>query len=205
MKEYSNSKSKRYIQGIIFSKLISIKSNALVLGGPNIKDYIPLVEKTISSSDNAIIKSYESDNLIFLNQFIQLNSISKKLRKKLIISFADIKYAHAERYIDLDLMTNLSYCSSTITELLKKQMALQTTKRRAFCFTYCLRSSKKYEHFTEELSSFLQKVLKVKVFISKDFEKLTYGNQYECKCSKFDISVYTYRDGTPMLTCLIKY
>lgn len=207
MKTYSDSISKRYIQSLVKERLGRMKSNVLALGGPNFDEYIPSLLNNIASSDSAIIRSYEKDNLIFAKQLKQLNSFSKKEQEKVLLTLGDIKYAEAERYIDLDLMGNLSGNEFLISKLLRKQLALQTTKRRAFCFNLTLRTPVHQEsHFTKNLAIFLRNILGEPIIIFKECKtKLTKGIEYKCLCRNFSIHVYTYKDSSPMVTCLIQY
>lgn len=200
LKEYNN-KGKRYIQNLIFSN-INIVSSALVLGGPNFKEYISFINEKVTKNEDCKIDSYEIDNNSLNNQIQHYRNFNKKLAEKVRINFGNIKLAKAERFIDLDLMGNICTQNHIIKRLFNKQNKIQTDYNKVFMFTVSMRQST-----LQDTLDFIKKLLSLKDLIIINKTSLKYGFEYKLnyKNSKYKINLYTYRDGCPMINCCIYY
>lgn len=199
MKTYNNLK-KRSIQKTIFSSF-KIDSNALILGGPNFKNYVKFISKEISKSKLSKINSYEVDNNTLSLQIKDYRKFNNELARKVSINFGDIKKAKAERFIDLDLMGNINTQGHIIKSLFIKQKLIKSNLNKVFMFTVCLR---KADYLT--VFSFLKELLGVNIILLEK-KSVINGVEYviKHKSLKYNIQIYSYKDGSPMLTCCINY
>jgi len=201
IKKQYNNKGKRYIQDVIFSN-INIESNALVLGGPNFKEYISFINEKVAKNKDCKINSYEIDNDSLNNQIQDYRNFNKKLAKKVRINCSNIKLAKAERFIDLDLMGNICTQNHIIKRLFNKQNKIQSDYNKVFMFTVSMRQST-----LKDTLDFIKKLLLLKKLELLNKVSLEYGCEYKLdyKSSKYKVSLHTYRDGCPMLNCCISY
>jgi hypothetical protein len=200
MHTYENSVNKRYIQQKILDQCAGIKSNALVLAGPNAAEYLELLTKYIGTSKSKIY-SYENNFAVYAKQ-LQLYYSDNKYRN-VIFRNENIINADPQRYIDLDLMCQLRNAKNTLIKLFNRQQEEfgHIDKRKVFNFSI----SSLYRS-PEELIPFIEHLLtlRIKRYEIIDFFK---GKEYLLFTdnSKYQVRVYSYWDTSLMLNVLIQY
>lgn len=201
MHTYENSTRKKYIQQKILDQVSGIKSNALVLAGPNAKEYLDGLIKYIGTP-KSVIYSYELDFSIFGKQLQLFYSDIKKYKNVKFIN-TNVSEASPERYIDLDLMCTIKMGRNILKALFDKQYKKykDIDKRKVFNFSL---SSIMCSH--KEILSFIEELLHIKI-TKYEIVNFFKGNEYLLftNNSEFQVRVYSYSDTSCMFNVLIQY
>lgn len=202
VKVYHAESKKRIVQDIIFGHLksLGLRCDSLILGGPSIDIYAPLVAHNISKGDKRIY-SYEMNPDVFISQQNILRSLPYSLSSRIDINLGNILDAEPRQYIDLDLMRTVRAEHDIIYSLFHKQSNIQGTK--VFNFTVAERGAG-----MEETVKFIERYLvhsKLEFFYKEKVGegKKVYQWIYNCASSLYHVDIYVYKDTMPMLTCLI--
>lgn len=197
MKTYCN-RHKRLLQSRIYKEVTShIASSALVFGGPNLCEYSYFVAKHVCKNKHNKIHTYEIDPEVLMEQIRECRVMPAKLFDKLVIHADNIYKAKAQRFIDLDFKRTIKKEKDIITSLFQKQKKIKRGKK-VFMFTVCLRQSS-----IQEIQDFLSELFNAQLKIENCDTR--YNKKVIHTLRKYTVNVYTYKDGAPMLSCVISY
>ncbi len=202
IKLYDESISKRYVQQKILDKISGIDSSILCLAGPTPKTYLDLLIKFVARRKENKIYSYEKLGFVLHTQLHLLYN-TPKYQNKVIFNQGEIIQGKVQRVIDCDFCCTLETAQPTIEKLFSEQTNLfkNTQKRKAFCFTV----SYMYKNI-DNIVPFLEKLLQIKIkidFIAKS--KLCTEYLLKYNMNKYNISMYSYCDASPICVVLISY
>lgn len=200
---YIESSNKRLVQERLYEYIKGLRVNSVVLPGPaeSMEPYLTMVSRKVSKP-GCLIHGYELCPIRAKEQSEKLAN-HPTLSKRVVIHSGSVIFANPERHMDIDLCSTARMSREILSSLFSIQREA-FTEEKSFMFTVCLRQCS-----LGETISILEDTISNKIWYDRDpkhqrdsYKEIT---MFCLKNPSVRIKAFTYRDGAPMFSCLIRY
>ncbi len=219
-KIYDDLKSpkKNYLQALHYGRITFAPGELIgemtTLLGPPVS-WMKIYNFLRQLSPNKII-SFENNPLVAIEQMKRSGEL-----KNVGLCFDDVDSAKSTQFMDIDFMQNLPTIKNTLVKLFAEQKKLDLgNKKKVFMFSFSLEARRHLDEITiptieDVLFSITGRIMKVNRFIEFEEHVIRDGvrisllkkmkEYFVVPCDEYEVIIYYYCDGTPMLNISIQY